>query len=266
MSELIHIEQAPGSTICIARVSGDIDLSAVPELREAVDSAVARGCRVLVSDLTEVTYMDSSALAFLVWADRRLEPLAGRLVLAGANEDVTRIIELSGLIGAVPTVSAASSVDEAISSVQIPHEVFDAELVVAFSFPADASSMGGVRSRIGEIVAPFGLPESSQFDLKVAVGEALANAVRHGSPRGSADEVGVEVRVFPDRVVVTVSDSGYGFTGEAVADSDVYASNGRGVLFMRALADSVEFDRTVAGGTLVRLAKRRPMAAQATRA
>ena len=51
--------------------------------------------------------------------------------------------------------------------------------------------------------------------------------------------------------------------GEPVPDSDVYASNGRGVLFMRALADSVDFERGEAGGTCVRLAKRRPMTAQA---
>ena len=45
------------------------------------------------------------------------------------------------------------------------------------------------------------IPDAALFDIKVAVGEALANAVRHGSPGGPADEVDIDVSAYDDRVV-----------------------------------------------------------------
>jgi anti-sigma regulatory factor (Ser/Thr protein kinase) len=66
------------------------------------------------------------------------------------------------------------------------------------------------------------------------------------------------VDAYEDRAIVTVSDKGHGFNGEAADGSDVYASSGRGILFMRALMDSVEFDASPQGGTAVRLTKRLP--------
>jgi anti-anti-sigma factor len=254
---LITIEQQPGTTTCVARISGELDTTTVPELRAVVDRAVNHGCLTVVCDLENVSYMDSSALGFLVWADRRLQPVSGRLVLAGANPDVTRIIELSGLIGIVPSVSAAVSVGDALSTITPQFEDSEPQWTESFSFPAELSMMASVRSRIAELVKPLGLSESAQFDLKVAVGEALANAIRHGSPRGTTDEVAVVVTAYPDRIVVGVSDSGCGFDGTANAGTDIYAPSGRGVLFMRALADSVEFALGANGGTCVQLVKRR---------
>jgi serine/threonine-protein kinase RsbW len=93
------------------------------------------------------------------------------------------------------------------------------------------------------------------FDVRVAVGEALANAIRHGSPGGAADEVSVLVDAYVDRVVLTVMDRGGGFDGEPACERDLYASGGRGVMFMRALMDEVEFSCLPEGGTAVRLTK-----------
>jgi serine/threonine-protein kinase RsbW len=127
----------------------------------------------------------------------------------------------------------------------------------SFEVPADARLMADARAQITRMLAPLHLPESVVFDIKVATGEALANAVRHGSPRGPLDGIGVEVAVFDDRVEILVSDNGVGFDGCSTPSADVFAPSGRGVLFMRALMDAVEFGGSAGGGTCVRLAKRR---------
>jgi len=75
---------------CVVRVDGDIDLGAVPELRQALDQVIETGCSNVVIDLTGVTYADSSALGLLVWLDHQLQPRSGKAVLAGANRDVER--------------------------------------------------------------------------------------------------------------------------------------------------------------------------------
>jgi anti-anti-sigma factor len=252
----VRIERPGGTSACVVHVEGDMDTAVVPEIRSAVDAAIALGCTCVVLDLADVTYADSSALGLIVWMDRRLRPLDGRLVLAGADRNVNRVLEISGLVGLAPSVVIASDAQQALSGLELPPErsgpSWEERLIVA----AEVSRMAGVRNRVCDLIAPLGLSEAALFDLKVAVGEALANAVRHGSPGGSGDEVQVTVSADRDRVVVTVQDGGDGFDGDPLSGDDVYASGGRGVMFMRALMDRVEFARCDAGGTLVRLTKR----------
>lgn len=259
VSSMVVIERESESPACVARLSGDVDFAAVPEIRDAVDDAITAGCTSVVLDLTEVVYADSSALGLLVWIDKRLLPYHGKLVLAGADRNVSRILELSGLIGVAPSVSAVESVDEALGGLGSSGEALPPLWVQRLEAPAAVDGMASVRSAVVDWIRSTGLPEAGIFDLKVAVGEALANAVRHGSPGGGGDVVSVEVSAFADRVEVRVSDSGGGFDGDASCDEDVYASGGRGVMFMRALMDRVEFNPCDGGGTTVRLVKRLPL-------
>jgi anti-anti-sigma factor len=257
---MITIEREAASPACVAHICGDIDFAIVPELRAALDAVICDGCSNVVMDLAGVNYADSSALGLLVWIDKRLQPFGGKLVLAGADRNVSRVLELSGLIGVAPSVSAAASVDEALGGLDLPVEQSPPRWSARVEAVAVIDGMSKVRSRVVEIVEPLCMPEPDIFDLKVAVGEALANAVRHGSPRGTSDVVTVEVEAYRDRVEVLISDAGAGFDGDATCGDDVYASGGRGVMFMRALMDQVDFLPCSGGGTTVRLVKRLPVA------
>lgn len=253
---MITIEREPSSPACVARISGEIDFAVVPDLRDALDAVIGDGCENVVMDLAGVTYADSSALGLLVWIDRRLQPYRGKLVLAGADRNVSRVLELSGLIGVAPSVHAAGSVDEALEGLETVAQERPPLWAEIIDAPALASGISALRSRVVALLDPLDLPEAEVFDLKVAVGEALANAVRHGSPAGEEDAVRIEVTAYADRVEVCVSDSGHGFDGASTCHEDVYAAGGRGVMFMRALTDKVEFLPCEGGGTTVRLVKR----------
>jgi anti-anti-sigma factor len=257
----LGFERPEGAAACVVRLSGELDMSVVPDVRAGVEDALESGCVSIVLDLAEVTYADSTALGLLVWLDRMLRPVGGTLVLAGANRNVSRVLELSGLVGFAPSVMIAADADTALvglSSVADRGEPLWEERI---DVPALVQHMSRVRARVCELAAPLGLHETALFDLRVAVGEALANAVRHGSPGGEADSVSVTVSAFPDRVTVAVRDTGHGFDGASQSGVDVYASGGRGVLFMRALMDHVDFGRADDGGTVVRLTKRLPVGA-----
>jgi stage II sporulation protein AA (anti-sigma F factor antagonist) len=239
------------------RLWGDIDTAIVPELEQQLGSALASGCINLVLDLTEVVYADSSALGLLVWLDHRLTPARGRLMLAGANPDVQRILELSGLVGIAASIGTSSDVSAALAGLQLketPSELLwheDLEMV------ADVDNLAGVREEVYGLVAPLGFPESALFDIKVALGEALANAIRHGSTGADGTPVRVGVSAYDDRVVLEIRDSGVGFTGAPEQSDDLYAPGGRGIMFMRALMDRVEFEIPESGGTRVSLVKHR---------
>jgi anti-anti-sigma factor len=252
-----ELRHGPGPQACVVDLRGDIDIAVVPGLTTVLLDALDAGCVNIVLDLSEVTYADSSALGLLVLLDHRLAPLDGRLVLAGANQDVARILELSGLVGVGVSIATSANVDAALEGFALADTVQEPEWVERVVVPADVHLLGSVRDQVSEMIAPLGFPESAVFDVKVALGEALANAVRHGSPTDQQGEVRVDVIAYGDRLVLEVSDSGLGFDGVAAEPDDIYASSGRGIRFMHALMDRVEFERAPEGGTLVRLVKHR---------
>jgi anti-sigma regulatory factor (Ser/Thr protein kinase) len=68
----------------------------------------------------------------------------------------------------------------------------------------------------------------------------------------------VRIIAYEDRVVLEVMDNGPGFDGVHSGSQDVYAPSGRGIMFMNALMDRVEYLPSPVSGTLVRLTKHRP--------
>ena len=74
-------------------------------------------------------------------------------------------------------------------------------------------------------------------------------------PVAQSDSIEVEITAYTDRVSIRVTDTGRGFDGATCRSDDLYASSGRGVIFMRALMDTVEFESCPDGGTAVTLVK-----------
>lgn len=251
---MVKVEFTHRST-CVARVEGELDVVSTAEVQEALSEALDRGCQNVVLDLSRVRYVDSSCMALIVWLDRMLEPRGGKLVLAGANRDVGRVLELSGLLKLAPVISTAADESEAVSSIELPATEGAPRWAEHMSFRADTAELAAARTAVVSLLEGLGIPESTLFDIRVAVGEALANAMRHGSPGGSSDVVAVAVEAYDDRVAIEVSDQGCGFDGTLPGEADLYAASGRGVMFMRALMDRVDFSVCEGGGTTVRLEK-----------
>lgn len=251
-----------GQSICVVHLEGEVDLNVVPEIRREILKALNRACTQVVLDLGAVTYVDSSMVGLLVWLNKRLETDGGRVVLAGANRDINRVLEVSGLLSYAASVVASPAVDSALEGLRLTRLPGKALWTSRFTSPARADLLRSMRKRVEALLARADMGEAARFDLKAATGEALANAVRHGSPRGPDDEVAVEVSAYPDRVVVTVADQGAGIGARRREPAD---DSGRGLKVMRALADAVELSPGEDGGTVVALTKHLLPAGRAAR-
>lgn len=86
-------DETPGFPGAAIVASGELDLSAVPELRRMLESAHADR---LLLDLTEVTFIDSLSLATVVAAKRRMGP-QGRLAVVVGHPYVMLIFQAGGL-------------------------------------------------------------------------------------------------------------------------------------------------------------------------
>jgi len=87
-----------------------------------------------------------------------------------------------------------------------------------------------------------GLSETDVGDVKLAVGEALANALKHGHQPGR-DKIRLRCMSCDSALVVEVTDQGPGFDPDEIAlpDHDELRVGGLGIHLMRSTMDEVEF-------------------------
>jgi len=90
----------------IVEVVGEIDMATAPELSTAI-SAAAEGVERVVVDLTEVTFLDSSALNALVHSQRELaDREIGLRLVSPSDRVVRRVFEITQLTGPLRVVDS----------------------------------------------------------------------------------------------------------------------------------------------------------------
>ena len=84
----------------VIAVRGELDLSTAPSLEPAIEEALGQPEAVII-DLTECEFIDSTGIALIVRAWQRIEgengERAGRLAVCAGNDQVGRVLEISGL-------------------------------------------------------------------------------------------------------------------------------------------------------------------------
>jgi anti-sigma B factor antagonist len=81
----------------VVAVGGEIDLFTAPELKAALSEAVEAGRSRIVVDLTETTFLDSTALGVLIGAVKRLRSRDGALTIANTDPNIAKTFEITGL-------------------------------------------------------------------------------------------------------------------------------------------------------------------------
>jgi serine/threonine-protein kinase RsbW len=121
------------------------------------------------------------------------------------------------------------------------------------SIRADLDRLKEARDFAARAAAEFGLGAEALYEVKLAVSEAVTNAIRHGS-RSPDDPVRIVATEESGALVFEVLDTG-SFVPRVVRRGDL-PEGGRGLEFMRVLMDEVDL-RPGRRGTLLRMAKRR---------
>jgi anti-anti-sigma factor len=95
----------------VVRLVGEIDLYNAAEVGTALDEVARDAPARVVVDLSEVEFVDSTALGTLIEARKQLGN--GTLFLAAAGAQVRRALEVAGLIDHFPV---RDTVDDALSA------------------------------------------------------------------------------------------------------------------------------------------------------
>jgi anti-sigma B factor antagonist len=78
-------------------LKGEIDLHVSPSVTASLNSMIEKKPQRLVVDLSGVSYIDSAGLAALIGAMQKVEGYGGKFLLAGLQETVRSIFEISRL-------------------------------------------------------------------------------------------------------------------------------------------------------------------------
>lgn len=98
-------------------VRGELDLSTAPNLEGPLEEALDSGEGSVLIDLSQCEFIDSTGIALIVRAWQRLDSgNNGRaLVICSQNDQVRRVLEITGLELSIPVHTTR---DEALAAIQ----------------------------------------------------------------------------------------------------------------------------------------------------
>ncbi|HLM32847.1 MAG TPA: STAS domain-containing protein [Gaiellaceae bacterium] len=111
----VKTEQISDETTVIA-LSGEIDLYTAPEFKQQLLETIGQGAKEVIVDLSETTFIDSTALGVLVGGVKRLRPNGGQLSLVCDDRNITKIFEITGLDKVFPIYGSRDEALQSLSS------------------------------------------------------------------------------------------------------------------------------------------------------
>jgi len=103
--------EQPGVLVLNAR--GEIDVATSPELHGLLGEVIGEAPQLVIVDLTEVTFIDSTGLGVLVGAVRDVRAGGGDVRLVVTQPQIIKLLELTGLD---EVFSVVSNTRDAVSS------------------------------------------------------------------------------------------------------------------------------------------------------
>ena len=117
-----------------------------------------------------------------------------------------------------------------------------------YRFPASFQEIRGVEASVFPELESRGFPKEDLLNVRLALGEALANAIRHGCHEDVSRMVTLEIRLESDSINFRIEDGGKGFDYTEIPDprekGRLHEPAGRGLFLIRKCCDGLEFNDT----------------------
>ncbi len=119
------------------------------------------------------------------------------------------------------------------------------ENVLEFEIVSDLLEGRRVQDAILDACRKNGFGDDAYFAVKLALDEAVTNAIKHGNGMDRSKRVQVRAAVSEDRVWIEIRDEGPGFKREHVPDprneENLHKCSGRGLLLIEAYMTHVDW-------------------------
>ncbi len=130
---------------------------------------------------------------------------------------------------------------------------------LGLTFSSLAENVGIARMLIASIGAQLDLSLNDIEELKVAVSEAVSNAIIHGYRNNPNELVYLDIDLDSEALRIEVRDEGCGISDIEQAMQPAYSTDpermGLGFVFMQSFMDDLQVESTVDKGTIVTMIK-----------
>jgi anti-anti-sigma factor len=93
----LRVEVQRDGDVVVLALSGELDLSSSPEFEAELERIDASGPALVIVDLRELEFMDSTGLSVLVKADQRAQEAGNRFGLVNGPAPIRRLLSLTGI-------------------------------------------------------------------------------------------------------------------------------------------------------------------------
>lgn len=133
------------------------------------------------------------------------------------------------------------------------------------TIPSDTSRAAEVQEQIVALLEQHEFSPRDVFAMRLAIEEAIVNAIKHGNKRDLDKNVTISWTVNSQKVIVSVEDEGAGFdpsdVPDCTAEENLDKPSGRGIMLMKSFLTAVEYNET---GNRVTLIKKRDAESEAS--
>lgn len=112
MADDVVVESEDQGSHTVVRVTGYLDVSTAPRLREKFVQVIETAPRVILLDLGSIEFLDSSALGVILNGWKKMQAEGATLAVISSQPRITKIFEITALNLSIPMYS---SLDEARS-------------------------------------------------------------------------------------------------------------------------------------------------------
>jgi serine/threonine-protein kinase RsbW len=141
---------------------------------------------------------------------------------------------------------------------QCEFEDKDLLVKVDLQLPGDVNAISPLVTKVMGVVTEMGCAVGHEFEIELALREALANAIEHGVGHDVSKMIQCSVACDHERgMLIVVRDPGAGFDPASlpspVLGLNLFSTGGRGIYLINQLMDEVRFEK---GGTEIHMRKR----------
>jgi serine/threonine-protein kinase RsbW len=137
-----------------------------------------------------------------------------------------------------------------------PSPDFSLQYAASLVIDSDPAEARSIQERIEQLLQERQAHDHDIFSIRLALEEALVNAIKHGNQMDRAKKVQISYRLLADRFEVAIVDEGEGFDPCDVPDptaiENLERPCGRGLMLMRHYMSDVQYN---ARGNAVTMSK-----------
>jgi anti-sigma B factor antagonist len=104
----VSAPESTGARYSVVVLAGEVDATNSDELYGVLESVVAQQPRLLIVDMSELSFMDSTGLRMLLRSSRALDQQGGVLALAAPQISVARVLELTRADQLIPVYDSVA--------------------------------------------------------------------------------------------------------------------------------------------------------------